>query len=173
MPSVTNRVEKNYQSLLLFAAGVVVLVLFLWIVMHNGAFSGFVSPASGSGTVYFGNTAVSVEVESTPAAREQGLSGRVSLPAGHGMLFVFDSDYPWGFWMKDMNFPIDIIWADSSGRVVTVLPSVSPETYNTSPPQTFKPSLPARYVLEVPAGFAAANNIYEGVQMSFSTSTPR
>ena len=152
----------------MFGAGAAVLLFFLWAIMHSSAFSGFVSPAGNADAVYFGTTAVSVEVAATPAARERGLSGRASLAAGEGMLFVFDNDGNWGFWMKDVNFPIDIIWADSAGRVVTVLPSVSPNTY----PQVFYPSLPARYVLETPAGFAATNNIYEGVRMAFGTSTP-
>lgn len=170
MSYVTNRVGKNYQSLLLCAAGAAALLLLLWAVTHNNAFSSFVSPASNSDAVYFGTTAVNVEVAATETARIQGLSGRASLPAGHGMLFIFESDGDQGIWMKDMNFPIDIIWADSAGRVVTVVPSASPDSY---PRTIFHPSLPARYVLETPAGFAATNNIYEGVRMTFGTSTPR
>src|SRR3989338_6300413 len=76
-------------------------------------------------TLYIGNTSVAVDVASTTAARERGLSGRAALPAGRGMLFVFQEDGFWGFWMNDMNFPIDIIWADASGSVITVASSVS------------------------------------------------
>ena len=117
-------------------------------------------------TLYIGNTSVAVDVASTTAARERGLSGRAALPAGRGMLFVFQEDGFWGFWMNDMNFPIDIIWADASGRVITVASSVSPYTY----PKVFYPAFPARYVLEVPAGFAQMNGIVEGAQMSLPRS---
>lgn len=117
--------------------------------------------------IHVGQTEILVEVADTPAARERGLSGRASIEgtslrqgsgASKGMLFIFDSDDSWGIWMKDMRFPIDIIWADAQGTVLTVLPEVSPDTY----PQTFYPAQPARYVLEVPAGFAEAHNIAKG-----------
>ena len=112
--------------------------------------------------VSVGDTVVRVEVADTEAAREQGLSGRTSLPEGSGMLFVFDAPGTYGFWMKDMNFSLDMIFADVSGKVVTVDQNLSPESYYQNPPQTFYPSAPAKYVLEVPAGFAAAHGIAAG-----------
>ena len=105
-----------------------------------------------------GGVSVAVEVADTASLREQGLSGRSDLPIGEGMLFVFDTDGAWGIWMKDMQFPIDIVWADASGTVITVAANIAPETY----PEVFNPSAPARYVLELPAGFAAAHGIVEG-----------
>ncbi len=160
---------KNYQSLLLVIAGVAVLALLISAVVRSSAFGRLSSPASGAKQVFFGETAVDVEIASSPQAREHGLSGRTGLGAGKGLLFIFENDGNWGIWMKGMTFSIDIIWVDSAGRVVTVQPSVSPDTY----PKVFYPSLPARYVLEVPAGFARTNSIYEGARMTFATSTPR
>jgi len=109
-------------------------------------------------TVSIGATHVQVDVVRTPESRQRGLSGRDSLAWGTGMLFVFDEEDFWSFWMKDMNFPIDIIWINKEGIVVTVVPDVSPATY----PSSFKPSAPALYVLEVPAGYAAAERIGVG-----------
>lgn len=108
--------------------------------------------------VHIGGTAVQVEVAGTPALRERGLSGHAPLGAGEGMLFVFEQDGMWGIWMKDMAFAIDIVWADASGTITTIYRSVSPDTY----PNVFYPSAPARYVLELPAGFTAAHGIEEG-----------
>ena len=105
-----------------------------------------------------GGVSVAVAVADTESLREQGLSGRASLPEGQGMLFVFDTDEEWGIWMKDMLFAIDIVWADAQGTVVTVANDVAPNTY----PKVFYPSAPARYVVELPAGFAAAHSIAEG-----------
>lgn len=96
-------------------------------------------------------------VESDPE-RVRGLSGREHLADGEGMLFVFDADARHAFWMKDMNFPIDIIWFDSDFDVVHIEHSLSPSTY----PETFTPPFPARYVLEVPAGFAKVHSIAQG-----------
>lgn len=108
--------------------------------------------------VSIGGQAVRVDIADTPALREKGLSGRVALAAGEGMLFVFPEEGLHSFWMKDMHFPIDIIWLDVSGKVVHIAPNVPPESY----PTTFLPENPARFVLEVPAGFAAAHSIGVG-----------
>ena len=112
-------------------------------------------------TITIGGVSVAVDVADTEVLREQGLSGRSDLPSGKGMLFVFESDGLWGIWMKDMQFPIDIVWAGADGKVITVADNVAPETY----PKVFSPSAPARYVLELPAGFAAAHGIVEGSQI--------
>lgn len=74
------------------------------------------------------------------------------------MLFVFDEPGHYAFWMKDMRFPIDIIWAGPDGRVVHIEENLSPETY----PNSFSSALPAQYVLEVPAGFAQAHAVQLG-----------
>lgn len=108
-----------------------------------------------------GESWLTVEVADTELARERGLSGRASLKEGTGLLFVFDKDGTWGIWMKDMNFPIDIVWLDASGVVVSVAAEVSPDTY----PEVFYPSALARYVLEVPAGYAEKAGIAEGVKI--------
>jgi uncharacterized membrane protein (UPF0127 family) len=112
--------------------------------------------------IQIGNATVAVEKADTESLREQGLSGRASLPEGQGMLFVFDSDGLWGIWMKDMQFSLDILWVDANGTVITVAANVSPSTYTKTPPEIFYPAAPARYVVELPAGFAAARGIKAG-----------
>ena len=92
------------------------------------------------------------------AAQERGLGERSVLPRHEGMLFVFKTSDRYGFWMKDMRFPIDIIWMNAQGQVVTIEPSVATSTF----PDVFYPAVPARYVLETTAGFARANNIATG-----------
>lgn len=109
-------------------------------------------------TISIGATTVVVEVATTPALRAQGLSGKESLAWGRGMLFIFPKEEAWGFWMKDMQFPIDIIWADKEGVIHTILSNVLPSTY----PQVFHPVAPALYVLEVPAGYARERAIGVG-----------
>src|SRR6266567_8740033 len=100
--------------------------------------------------VRIGASCVMAELADTPASIEHGLSGRASLQEGHGMLFVFNAEYRWGIWMKGMYFPIDIMWANAQGIIVAIAHDVSPASF----PRAFWPSQPARYVLEVPAGFA-------------------
>jgi len=106
---------------------------------------------------------VRAEVAATPALRQQGLSGHAPLQENEGMLFVYqeDEDGMQGFWMKDMLFPIDIIWIDTEGRVITIAKNIQPESY----PEVFYPARAAQYVLEVQAGFADAHAIAEGTKV--------
>lgn len=112
-------------------------------------------------TLSIGGTQIVAEIAATPAEQEQGLSGRDGLLPMHGMFFVFNHPDRWGIWMKDMKFPIDILWADENGRVITLEQNVSPETY----PKSFYPQASALYVVELPAGFAAAHDIAIGSQI--------
>ena len=101
---------------------------------------------------------IRVSVADTESARGQGLSGRAGLAADEGMLFVFPKDGNYAFWMKDMLFSIDILWLSSDGGVVYMAQNVSPDTY----PQAFQPNVPARYVLELPEGFAKEHAVAIG-----------
>ena len=106
---------------------------------------------------------IAVEVATTPEAQSKGLSGRVSLPEGTGMLFWFTKDGLYPFWMPDMHFPIDILWLDSHWSIVHIEEGVSPESY----PATFASPLPARYVLELPAGYASKIGAKIGDSITF------
>ncbi len=110
-------------------------------------------------TLSIGTTTIVAEVADTDALRAQGLSNRTNLPDGQGMWFVFETDGLWSFWMKDTLIPLDMLWVDASGIIVTIAHEVQPDSY----PQGFAPAQPARYVLEVPGGFAEKMGITEGV----------
>ncbi len=114
-------------------------------------------------TLRVGNTELNVEIADSPEERQQGLSGRDKLPNNQGMLFIFESEGLYNFWMKDMKFPIDIVWIDSSGRIIYLKENIGPDTY----PELFSPDKPARYVLEVNAGWVAKNSIAIGNTLHF------
>lgn len=88
------------------------------------------------------------EVVTDPAAQEKGLGGRADIPHDYGMLFVFPKDDTYGFWMKDMLVPIDIIWLSDNGTILGIEDSVEPTTY----PNVFYSPKPVQYVLETRAG---------------------
>jgi len=111
-----------------------------------------------SSAVRIGGQSIRVDVAATSATREQGLSGRERLGDGEGMLFVFPSDGKYAFWMKDMYFPIDIVWISSSSNIVDIRESVPPESY----PAIFTPRREARYVVELPAGFVEEYGVHIG-----------
>ena len=102
-------------------------------------------------TVELRGQTIHVSIANTPQAHEAGLGGRTGLAPDEGMLFIFREEGKHVFWMKDMSFPIDIVWIASDGRVVYLAQNVSPDTY----PMSFVSTAPARYVLELPAGFSS------------------
>jgi uncharacterized membrane protein (UPF0127 family) len=104
-----------------------------------------------------GNT-LYVEVADTEAAREQGLGGHSPLSGDQGMLFVFQKDGVYPFWMKGMTFSLDIIWLSSDGTITYIVQNIPPETY----PHSFGPQTPARYVLELNAGYARTHGVKVG-----------
>lgn len=91
---------------------------------------------------------IKVEIADTEEERIKGLSNRAYLEKGTGLLFVFDSPGRYGIWMKDMIFPIDILWLDKSYKVVDLKTNVSPKTF----PTVFNPKTEAVYVLELNSG---------------------
>ena len=109
------------------------------------------------------NTVLAGYVADTDAIRVQGLSGKYFLPSNTSMLFVFDKPDIYGIWMKDMNFPLDIVWLDKNKTIVHSLSNVDPSTY----PHVFYPSKPAVYVLELRAGFLEENGVKAGDMIYF------
>lgn len=91
------------------------------------------------------------ELALTEAQKIKGLSGKPYLPQGEGMLFYFDREYLWPFWMKDMLFPIDIIWI-SGGKIVDIRPNLPPSSEKNPP--TYTPRAPADMVFEIASGEA-------------------
>jgi len=107
---------------------------------------------------------LNIEIVDTPELRTLGLSNRTSLDENSGMLFVFDETKTSNcFWMKDMQFAIDMIWLDAEKKVVTVKENATPETF----PESFCPSGPAKYGLEVKAFRAADLEIQTGTTVRF------
>lgn len=127
--------------------------------------AGELNPPLPTGTlVIAGRVRLTVELARTPEEQVRGLSGRKSLRPGHGMLFVYERTQPVSIWMKDMRFPLDILWI-RAGRIVAIekdappLAPVGPERVYTAT---------ADLVLEVPAGFTDRQKIRvgDGVQVT-------
>lgn len=108
--------------------------------------------------VFVANNAVEAVIVDTSESRKRGLSGSEGLGPDEGMLFVFQEEGRYPFWMKDMNYPIDIIWIASGGRIVGFWEHAEPESY----PRSFAPDEDALYVLEVVAGYVEAHGLKIG-----------
>jgi uncharacterized membrane protein (UPF0127 family) len=105
-----------------------------------------------------------LEVADTPARQAQGLGGRSLLPANQGMLFAFHDDAARCFWMKDTQVMLDMIWLDSSQKVLHVESDVDPATF---PEQFCAQNKPARYVIEVNANVAQSYGVEVGERLHF------
>ncbi|MCH2518783.1 MAG: DUF192 domain-containing protein [Dehalococcoidia bacterium] len=120
-------------------------------------------------TVSISGVSFTVDVADTPEKRFQGLSGRPVLEEGTGMLFIFQEERKHTFWMKDMRFPLDMVWIDAScavADITTGVPSPPPDS-NDSVLPTYSPSAPATYNLEINAGVAAASGLKTGDPVTF------
>ena len=112
--------------------------------------------------IKIGNSEISVEIARTDAEQAKGLGGRSSLDAFHGMLFVFTPPTIPGFWMKDMSFPIDIVWI-SENRVIGVIENADPQIgAPESKLKIYTPPSSVDSVIELSAGTFKASNARVG-----------
>lgn len=102
-------------------------------------------------------TSFSIEIVSTPQARELGLMYRKELPPDRGMLFVFEDESEHAFWMKNTLIPLDMIFIRSDGRVSGIVHEAEPQTLNAR-----TVGRPSRFVLEINGGLAKKLGIVEG-----------
>lgn len=109
------------------------------------------------------NKKIKAEVVNKEAYLKKGLSGRQSLAADAGMLFELGNSYEGCIWMKDMQFSIDVVWLNSTKKIIDAVSDIAPSTY----PNTFCPKEKAQYILEVLSGTIYKNSWKIGQQASF------
>jgi uncharacterized membrane protein (UPF0127 family) len=106
-----------------------------------------------------------VQVASTEPQRERGLMGVRKLAPHNGMLFVFDSDAPIEFWMKDTLIQLDMVFIGRNGTVRSVFSNVPIVSTATPDDRIPRRDGVAKYVLELPAGEAARDGLTGGVSI--------
>lgn len=141
----------------IFLGSIIVLALFFVIYFVIGCF-----PLE---RVCFNDACLRVELASTPQERSQGLMFRHFLPRSRGMLFIFNKDDYWAFWMKNTYVPLDMIWLDTTRRVVHIVKNARPVRGDVI--AHYVSAIPARYVVEAHTGFCEKNNIRLGDKARF------
>ncbi|HBM45975.1 MAG: hypothetical protein UT05_C0001G0048 [Parcubacteria group bacterium GW2011_GWF2_38_76] len=147
---------------------IVLSLIIVFVIFYFGYFAiniYFAIPICGqyvSKEITVGEKNITVELADNDCKRELGLSGRTSLGKKQGMLFVYQNDGSRGIWMKDMKFPIDILWINKDTEVVGIEWAITPETY----PKIFGEAYEAAFVLELPVGFIKENYISLGSKIS-------
>lgn len=113
--------------------------------------------------VQLGTAAVQAVVNATDESKAKGLGDTPSLPEDRGELFLFEpSSYP-VFWMKDVAYPIDIIWmqGETVTQITPSVPGMVPGTPDQQLPR-YSPNAPVDKVLEVTGGWAAKHDVKAG-----------
>lgn len=140
-------------------------LFFLLIVMAGLTLTGC-EPASTGGLptvkMKIGSQTFTLEIADNDTTRARGLMHRDSMPADHGMIFVFDTTQVLNFYMKNTRIPLDIIFVDSGGRVVSIA-SMRPFDWSTT-----SSTAPARYAIELNQGAAARSGIAAGDLLDLS-----
>jgi uncharacterized protein len=108
---------------------------------------------SGSGSPIL----LDIEIADDEAERTRGLMDRLSMPELAGMFFIFEDDQQRSFWMKNTYISLDIIYINSNKEIVSIQKYTQPQTTSSIPSEK-----PAKYVLEVNAGFTDKYGINPG-----------
>ncbi|MGE5197779.1 MAG: DUF192 domain-containing protein [Deltaproteobacteria bacterium] len=123
-------------------------------------------PASAENTarVCFQDVCLRAQVADSEASRQKGLMFREKIDPDEAMLFVFQTEGRYGFWMRNVKFPLDIIWISRDKTVTEIKTDVLPCEYDCD---VLIPAKEAKYVLEVAAGFVVKNRINIADKVSF------
>ena len=110
---------------------------------------------------------IDVEIAEDERTRALGLMHRYSMNEDQGMLFIMDSEAEQSFWMKDTYIPLDILFVNSQMEIVKIQKRTQPFSQQSIPSVE-----PAKYVVEVVAGFCSRHNINEGNRIEYQRITP-
>jgi uncharacterized membrane protein (UPF0127 family) len=121
------------------------------------------APKETISLVQIGKMDVKVELAVTKEEQVKGLSGRESLSEDSGMLFIFPKPSKYYFWMKDMHFPIDIVWINENKEIIYIKQDAQPDDFL----ETYGPEQDSSYVLEVVSGFIEKHKVKVGDKVLF------
>ncbi len=142
----------------------IIFVIFILIIFIFLIYFVSIKPDDNPKKVCFSEKCVEVEIVDTPETRMQGLMFRESLGDGEGMLFIFEEENIYPFWMKNTLIPLDMIWISQDTKIIDIKTAVPCEI---DPCPNYSPSGKALYVLEVNAGFTDENEIEIGDTVRF------
>jgi uncharacterized membrane protein (UPF0127 family) len=154
-----------------FIAGILLIIISNTSISHTNAdnfLAGISAPPDRyqRAEVTVNNITLNTDLALTQEQQTKGLAIKNAMNETQGMLFVFQQPALESFWMKDMKFPIDIIWMDANRTVVYIAPNLQPcPTVGDCP--GYVPTKESLYVLETTAGFSQRHHVKPGTQMNF------
>jgi uncharacterized membrane protein (UPF0127 family) len=153
---IATDLQKTRQTRVLYVFSIIAIgALLLVLLLRSRVATHVVVPKGYDAVLSTQNLSIPVTIADTPEEQEVGLSYTSSLEQNTGKLFVFNTVGKYGFWMKDMNYSLDLVWIDKDFKIIAIDKNVTPESY----PNIFYPPKEVQYVLEVNAGFSTANDL--------------
>lgn len=102
-------------------------------------------------------TSIRIAIADSEDERSAGLMDVRSLGALDGMLFIFDQQEPLSFWMANTPLSLDMYFVNENFEIVRIHTGTTPFSR-----QSYASERPARYVVEVNAGFTLTHDLKEG-----------
>lgn len=130
----------------------IILAIFVGVVFFQFSSKSSKNKITGS-SVTINNHTFKIETAKTPKELQDGLSGRESLPQDQGMLFIFEKSDYYNFWMKNMKFPLDIVFIKDD-KIVSIVKNATPPKSSSDNPEILKPDGVINRVLEINAGLS-------------------
>lgn len=156
--------KSNIRTIISIVIGFVVLALIIAVIVS--LIGGAGAPFKPTKKAVLGNQTFKVKVAESEKDKEIGLSQTEKLPNDYGMIFTFKEDGFYPFWMRDMKFPIDIIFINDN-KVVKVFSNVIPPKEKEAL-KLYVPDKPSDTVLEINAGLSEKHKIKEGDSINLS-----
>ena len=116
--------------------------------------------------ICFKDNCFTVELAATSQERTRGLMFREKLDLDKGMLFIFENEGGYSFWMKNTLIPLDIIWINKDKEVVFISKNTQP--CDTEFCSAINPNQKARYVLELNGGITDKIGLNVGDKIIFA-----
>ncbi len=107
-------------------------------------------------------TSIDIEIADDDFQTQRGLMYRRTMKENHGMLFIFEDEQERSFWMSNTYISLDILYVDADKNIVSISENTMPKSEASIPSNH-----PAKYVVEVNAGFVALHQIKVGDQINF------
>ncbi|MBI2074867.1 MAG: DUF192 domain-containing protein [Candidatus Levybacteria bacterium] len=146
---------------LIIALFALLLLIVFGISLSQNYFKTGIFPFSKTPTATVNNQKFNLLIPKTTSDKEIGLSKYSSLPQNTGMLFIFERADFYSFWMRDMKFPIDIIFIKGD-KIATIYENVQPPKSKDESIPLYKPTSASDKVLEINANLSKKYNIKEG-----------
>jgi len=145
---------------------IILITILVLVFLISGLFFLFINqPTKRWGRVCFKEHCFDVELAQNSTEKTKGLMFRKSLGQNKGMLFLFDKEARYSFWMQNTFIPLDIVWLNKDKKVVFISENNQPCKWYGCP--SINPTADASYVLEVNGGIIKEIGLKVGDELNF------